>query len=366
MTDPRNGIPLSPRYRPVDLGGHHDEACDEWSAYVASRSARCRRARSSPSTTQGRARWASATDEVPHRCVASATATTSTVRSASARRGCARSHWTGCGGYMTIATLATADAAVVRPEVDVPYDLRVMASCASCLLPLPDQRTFLPVVRSGGHGGRRRGTPRRDGRVRGPGRLHGVVGTSRSRTGEAADRCGVRAVDQRHQLLRGRVDKVLGDGIVALFGAPVAHEDDADRAIRAALQMHESLSRFVHDQVDLDDPLRLRIGINTGEVVVGIGVGDRRLHGDGRRGQRGCAAAGTGTAERDVHRRFDLGARLGRDRARTGRRCRCAWPVADRTCVAGRRSTATDCPVSSHDPTGRSSVGRPSASCSRR
>jgi class 3 adenylate cyclase/tetratricopeptide (TPR) repeat protein len=67
----------------------------------------------------------------------------------------------------------------------------------------------------------------------------------------------------------GRVDKVLGDGILALFGAPVAHEDDADRAIRAALQMHESLARFVAEQPDLDPPLRLRIGVNTGEVVVG-------------------------------------------------------------------------------------------------
>ncbi len=67
----------------------------------------------------------------------------------------------------------------------------------------------------------------------------------------------------------GRVDKVLGDGILALFGAPVAHEDDADRAIRAALQMHESLARFVDEQPDLDGPLRLRIGVNTGEVVVG-------------------------------------------------------------------------------------------------
>ena len=67
----------------------------------------------------------------------------------------------------------------------------------------------------------------------------------------------------------GRVDKVLGDGILALFGAPVAHEDDADRAIRAALQMHASLPRFVDEQPDLDKPLLLRIGVNTGEVVVG-------------------------------------------------------------------------------------------------
>ncbi len=80
----------------------------------------------------------------------------------------------------------------------------------------------------------------------------------------------------------GRVDKVLGDGIVALFGAPVAHEDDADRAIRAALQMHESLGRFVHDQSDLDGPLKLRIGINTGEVVVGSvsGTADYTAMGD--------------------------------------------------------------------------------------
>ena len=38
----------------------------------------------------------------------------------------------------------------------------------------------------------------------------------------------------------GRVDKILGDGILALFGAPVAHEDDPERAVRAALRMQES------------------------------------------------------------------------------------------------------------------------------
>lgn len=80
----------------------------------------------------------------------------------------------------------------------------------------------------------------------------------------------------------GRVDKVLGDGILALFGAPVAHEDDADRAIRAALQMHESLAQFVRGQRELDAPLRLRIGVNTGEVLVGAisGTADYTAMGD--------------------------------------------------------------------------------------
>lgn len=66
----------------------------------------------------------------------------------------------------------------------------------------------------------------------------------------------------------GRVDKLLGDGILALFGAPVAHEDDPDRAVRAALDMHRSLARFVDDH-ELDRPIQLRVGVNTGEVLVG-------------------------------------------------------------------------------------------------
>lgn len=80
----------------------------------------------------------------------------------------------------------------------------------------------------------------------------------------------------------GRVDKVLGDGILALFGAPVAHEDDADRAIRSAIEMHSSLAKFVEDEADLDVPLRLRIGVNTGEVLVGAvtGTADYTAMGD--------------------------------------------------------------------------------------
>ena len=70
----------------------------------------------------------------------------------------------------------------------------------------------------------------------------------------------------------GRVDKLLGDGILALFGAPVAHEDDAERAVRAALRMQRSLGEFVA-RSNLDLPLRMRIGINTGEVLVGTLAG---------------------------------------------------------------------------------------------
>ncbi len=70
----------------------------------------------------------------------------------------------------------------------------------------------------------------------------------------------------------GRVDKVIGDAIVALFGAPIAHDDDAERAVRAALRMQETVGRF---DSDTGVGIRLRIGVNTGEVLVGaISAGD--------------------------------------------------------------------------------------------
>ncbi len=64
----------------------------------------------------------------------------------------------------------------------------------------------------------------------------------------------------------GQVDKIVGDAIIALFGAPVAHEDDAERAVRAALRMQETLATY---RADTGAPVHLRIGVNTGEVLVG-------------------------------------------------------------------------------------------------
>ncbi len=69
----------------------------------------------------------------------------------------------------------------------------------------------------------------------------------------------------------GRVDKVIGDAMLALFGAPVAHGDDPERAVRAALRMQGSVAE--HAEVTGVD-LRLRIGVNTGEVVVGRMTGE--------------------------------------------------------------------------------------------
>src|SRR5512135_369567 len=68
----------------------------------------------------------------------------------------------------------------------------------------------------------------------------------------------------------GTVNQYTGDGIMALFGAPIAHEDHAQRACFAALHLRERL-RAQADQLRLDSGLSLsvRIGINSGEVVVG-------------------------------------------------------------------------------------------------
>jgi class 3 adenylate cyclase len=67
----------------------------------------------------------------------------------------------------------------------------------------------------------------------------------------------------------GYIVQSTGDGIFALFGAPVAHEDHPNRALYAALRMQEELRRY-SDKLLADSraPLEVRVGVNTGEVVV--------------------------------------------------------------------------------------------------
>jgi predicted ATPase/class 3 adenylate cyclase len=82
------------------------------------------------------------------------------------------------------------------------------------------------------------------------------------------------------QSVGGFVDKFIGDALLALFGAPVAHEDDPERALRAALDMIERTGRVgEHSKVLTGLPLELHIGINTGPVVTGgLGVGNAKSY----------------------------------------------------------------------------------------
>jgi len=69
----------------------------------------------------------------------------------------------------------------------------------------------------------------------------------------------------------GLVDKFAGDGLMAVFGAPVAHENDMELAVRAALDMQQAAAEFEPiARAQLGAPLRIRIGIHCGPVVAGI------------------------------------------------------------------------------------------------
>lgn len=79
----------------------------------------------------------------------------------------------------------------------------------------------------------------------------------------------------RHE---GTLDKFMGDGIMALFGAPVAHEDDPARAVRAALGMQSALRTMNEDlEARLGILLKMRMGLNSGTVVVGSVGSDLRM-----------------------------------------------------------------------------------------
>jgi|SRR4051812_1210318 class 3 adenylate cyclase/tetratricopeptide (TPR) repeat protein len=97
--------------------------------------------------------------------------------------------------------------------------------------------------------------------------------TSRS---EAMDVEDVRGTLQPyHELLRrelerygGTVEKFIGDAVMAVFGAPTAHEDDPERAVRAALSIQDAIVRLRETDPQLD--LHVRIGVNTGEALVAL------------------------------------------------------------------------------------------------
>lgn len=93
-----------------------------------------------------------------------------------------------------------------------------------------------------------------------------IVGQAFSRLNRSVERYG------------GTVARLMGDGVLAFFGAPAAHEDDPERAVRCGLDMVREIDELAAaQQAHGSGELRVRVGINTGPVVVGI-VGTDSAH----------------------------------------------------------------------------------------
>src|SRR5512136_2697397 len=78
-----------------------------------------------------------------------------------------------------------------------------------------------------------------------------------------------RRVSEAVARYEGTVAQLLGDGVLAFFGAPVAHEDDPARAVRAAIDIQAAIAAYARELAGYVDDFAVRIGIHTGGVVVG-------------------------------------------------------------------------------------------------
>jgi adenylate cyclase len=84
-------------------------------------------------------------------------------------------------------------------------------------------------------------------------------------------------VNEAVEAREGTVADLMGDGVFALFGAPIAHDDDPIRAVEAALDMQSGVARHVIPELP-DLRLQLGVGITTGDVVAGNVGSERRMH----------------------------------------------------------------------------------------
>jgi class 3 adenylate cyclase/tetratricopeptide (TPR) repeat protein len=106
--------------------------------------------------------------------------------------------------------------------------------------------------------------------------------TSRSERMDVEDVRGTLApyhavLRERLEHFGGTVEKFIGDAVMAVFGAPVAHEDDPERAVRAAIAIRAAIAEMNEADPALD--LHVRVGVNTGEALVVLGADPARGEG---------------------------------------------------------------------------------------
>jgi class 3 adenylate cyclase/tetratricopeptide (TPR) repeat protein len=135
-----------------------------------------------------------------------------------------------------------------RCEAELPEAARFCPSCGQRVVPAVDERRIATVL-FGDIAGFTTMSESMD-----PEQVKELVDTCLERLARVVERYG------------GTVDKIVGDAIVGVFGAPIAHEDDAERAVRAALEMQEEVARFTEET---EKDIRFKVGVNTGEVLVG-------------------------------------------------------------------------------------------------
>ncbi|TML52736.1 MAG: zinc-ribbon domain-containing protein [Actinobacteria bacterium] len=139
-----------------------------------------------------------------------------------------------------------------------------MAACSSCGASLPPAARFCPSCGASA-ADEARGEERKVATVL----FADLVGSTELAGQQDAERTRARlnrfydAMAAEIAEAGGTIEKFIGDAVVAAFGAPAAQEDHADRALHAALSMRSKLEEL------FGDSLKLRIGVNTGDVVVG-------------------------------------------------------------------------------------------------
>ena len=107
----------------------------------------------------------------------------------------------------------------------------------------------------------------------------------------------------------GTVEKFIGDAVMAVFGAPLAHGDDPERGVRAAVAIRDAVEELNASDPELD--LQLRIAVNTGEVLVSLGArGEGLVAGD-------VVNTASGDSVGDSVRRGRTGSREGEATARS-------------------------------------------------
>ena len=149
--------------------------------------------------------------------------------------------------------------------------------CAACGRPLPDDARFCP-----GCGAAVTGSLATDERkvvtVLFADLVESTVLAQRLDAERAREVLGrfYDAATQELLNLRGRAEKFIGDSVMAVFGLPQVHEDDALRAVRAGLAIR-ARTRRLGEEIGLDDPLEVRVGIESGEAATGAGPSEQLL-----------------------------------------------------------------------------------------